>query len=87
MKGLDGLDRPSVGIPSEEELVARYCEARQIDAIEHWHFYLAFSFFRLASISQGVFYRSTKGNASSENAAHAGNVTDILAGMGAALTR
>ena len=87
MFGLDGVNRSDHALPSEQELVDRYCEKRQINAIEHWHFYLAFSFFRLASISQGVFYRSTQGNASSENAVYAGQMTDILAAMGAKLTR
>lgn len=86
MKGLDGLDRSGAGIPNEDELVERYCAVRKIESIEHWHFYLAFSFFRLASISQGVYYRSTQGNASSEHAVHAGKVVDILAKMGAELT-
>lgn len=33
-----------------------------------WYFYLCFSFFRLAAISQGVFKRSQLGNASSTSA-------------------
>lgn len=87
MFGLADVDRHAQGLPSEAELVERYCEQRKIPAIDNWHFYLAFSFFRLASISQGVFYRSTQGNASSEHAVHAGKMTDILAQMGAQLTR
>ncbi len=87
LKGLGTIDRASLSIPSEAELVERYCAARQITSIEHWHFYLAFSFFRLASISQGVFFRSTQGNASNRSAVHAGKMTNILAELGADLTR
>ncbi len=86
MKGLDGLDRASAGIPEEDQLVERYCTARNMQSIDNWSFYLAFSFFRLASISQGVYYRSKKGNASSEHAVMAGKATEILARMGAELT-
>ena len=86
MYGLADVNRAEHGLPHESELLERYCAARGIDGIDHWHFYLAFSFFRLASISQGVYHRSTKGNASGENAAFAGKVTDILAALGAELT-
>ncbi|MDE0769352.1 MAG: hypothetical protein OSB19_13280, partial [Opitutaceae bacterium] len=36
--------------------------------IENWNFCLAFSFFRLASICQGVYKRGLDGNASSSTA-------------------
>lgn len=64
MKGLGGLDRNAIGLPTEEEYVARYCERRGIPGIENWSFYLAFSFFRLAAILQGVVRRAHDGNAS-----------------------
>ena len=47
-------DRAELGVPDEAAIVARYCELRGIEPIRDWHFYLAFSFFRLASIAQGV---------------------------------
>ena len=68
INSLGNVDRESLGIPSEEEIINFYCEQRGIGAIEHWHFYLAFSFFRLASICQGVYSRALKGNASGEEA-------------------
>jgi len=52
--GLGELDRKAHGIPSEAEYVAQYCERRGIDTIPNWSFYVAFSFFRLAAILQGV---------------------------------
>ena len=39
-----------------------------IEKLENWNFYLAFSFFRLAAIAQGVAKRAADGNASSKAA-------------------
>jgi aminoglycoside phosphotransferase (APT) family kinase protein len=80
--GLAGLDRAALGVPSEEAMVARYCRLRGIDAIEHWNFYLAFSFFRLASIAQGVKKRALGGNASNAKAREVGEMAGALAQMG-----
>ena len=63
-KGLGDTDRTERGIPTEEQYVARYCERRGIPEPGNWKFYLAFCFFRLAAILQGVFKRYTQGNAS-----------------------
>jgi aminoglycoside phosphotransferase (APT) family kinase protein len=82
MKGLAGIDTAALGIPSEKELVARYCEIRGIDAIENWEFYLAFSYFRLAAIAQGVAKRASQGNASSKQAKTAGAFVQPLAASG-----
>lgn len=85
IKGLAGLDRNQLGVPTEQQITARYCELRQLDGIEHWHFYLAFSFFRLAAICQGVLKRALDGNASSAQAEQVGQLTAFLAGMAVAL--
>jgi len=79
VSGLDGLDRASLGIPSETEYVERYCRRMNIDGIDNWAFYLAFSFFRLAAIIQGVAKRAVEGNASNEKAAALGQWVDPLA--------
>ena len=63
-RGLGGIDRAALGLPTEQEYVARYCERRGIAGIDNWVFYLAFSFFRLAAICQGVYKRALDGNAS-----------------------
>ena len=63
-RGLAGVDRKSLGIPTEKEYVANYCRRRNIENIENWFFYVAFSFFRLGAILQGVYKRSLDGNAS-----------------------
>src|SRR4030043_452188 len=59
-----GVDRKALGIPTEEEYVAKYCERVGISGIPIWKFCLAFSFFRLAAIVQGVKKRGLDGNAS-----------------------
>jgi len=79
--GLGGLDRASLGIPSESEYVTRYCQRTGIDGIDHWTFYLAFSFFRLAAIIQGVAKRAVDGNASNSRAAELGHWVEPLARM------
>ena len=82
IRGLAGVDRPALGIPEESEIVRQYCTLRGIEAISNWPFYLAFSFFRLAAICQGVLKRALDGNASSEQAVRVGALTPLLAEMG-----
>lgn len=83
--GLAGQNRGTLNIPSESELVAHYCALRRIDAPKHWPFYLAFSFFRLAAIAQGVLKRALSGNAASEKALEVGRMTEPLAQMALAV--
>ena len=83
-KGLGGVDRAALGIPSEEDYVAAYCRRRGIGAIDNWTFCLAFSFFRLAAICQGVYKRALDGNASNpEKARTYGEAVTLLAGLAA----
>ncbi len=77
--GLDGVDRPALGIPTEAEYVARYCERMGLESIDHWLFYLVFGFFRIAAIAQGVYQRALQGNASSERALELGRLARPLA--------
>ncbi len=82
LPGLAGMDRAALGIPDEAALLARYAEltGRRIPA--DWPFVLAFSFFRLAAIAQGVAKRAQQGNASSEQAQQAGRMVQMLAELG-----
>lgn len=80
--GLGGIDRRALGIPTEEDYVAAYCGARGLSRIQDWSFYLAFSFFRLAAILQGVMKRAIDGNASSTKALEYGAMASVLADMG-----
>lgn len=80
--GLAGLDRAALGIPSEKDLLARYAVKTGRAIPSDWGFVLAFSFFRLAAIAQGVAKRAEQGNASSEQAQQAGQMVDLLAASG-----
>lgn len=87
-RGLAGVDRKARGLPSEEEYVAKYCERRGIGSIENWSFYVAFSFFRLGAILQGVYKRSLDGNASNpEKAKLYGAAVPVLAQMAMGMVR
>ncbi|WP_417415794.1 phosphotransferase family protein [Hoeflea sp.] len=80
-RGLGGLDRNELGIPSEAEYVALYSERSGI-AVDNWTFCLSFSFFRLAAILQGVYKRALDGNASNpERAREIGAAVPQLASM------
>jgi aminoglycoside phosphotransferase (APT) family kinase protein len=82
MRGLGGLDRHDLGLPDEAEYVAAYCARRGLPGIDNWNFYLAFSFFRLAAILQGVVRRAHDGNASNpERAREMAQAIPVLAGM------
>lgn len=82
MKGLGGKNRAELNIPDEDELIAQYCQRSGLSGIRNWPFYLAFSYFRLAAIVQGVAKRALEGNASSQKAAEVGKMTEPLAIMG-----
>lgn len=62
-----------LGIPTESDYVAAYCQRTGRDDIPGWTFYLVLSLFRLASISQGVYYRGLQGNASDPSALKRGD--------------
>ncbi|GAB5461129.1 phosphotransferase family protein [Hoeflea alexandrii] len=80
-RGLGGLDRQELGIPSEADYVALYSERSGI-AVDNWTFCLSFSFFRLAAILQGVYKRALDGNASNpERAREIGKAVPQLAAM------
>lgn len=81
LSGLGGLDREALGIPSEADYIAQYCSRMGIEGIDNWPFYLAFSFFRLAAILQGVKKRALDGNASSAKAMKMGAFVKPLAAM------
>ena len=62
-RGLAGLDRAALGLPSDAAFVAAYCAQRGIDPPRDLGFYTAFAFFRMAAILQGVKKRALDGNA------------------------
>ena len=85
LPGLAGIDRRDAGIPDEAAMVERFVGATGLDPRPHWNFLLAFQFFRLAAIAQGVLKRALQGNASSEQALAAGRMTQAIATLGAEL--
>ncbi|TNE77562.1 MAG: phosphotransferase family protein, partial [Gammaproteobacteria bacterium] len=82
MRGLRGEDLEALGIPDEQETIARYCAKTGRDGIEDWHVFLAFSLFRLAAILQGVYKRALDGNAANANALEVGRRASLLADIG-----
>ncbi len=84
--GLAGVDRSTLGIPTDEEYLARYCERTGRDTIENWNFYVVFSLFRLAAILQGIVKRAQIGTASSNDADSRGDAVVQLADLGMMLT-
>ncbi len=82
MRGLGGLDRRALGLPSEADYVAAYLARRGLGPIRDWPFYLAFSLFRIAAILQGVVRRAEDGTASNPESAlnYAGSIP-VLAKM------
>ncbi len=78
--GLGGVDREAIGVPTEAEYVEAYCRRAGLKNIPDWTFLLAFSFFRIAAIAQGVFKRSLDGNASNpERARQYGQAVPMMA--------
>lgn len=77
-KGLEFAGIP--GIPSLAEFLAHYCAtAGKRWPVDEWKFYVAFSFFRGASIYTGVYNRWIKGNASGgERARNAGTQANSI---------
>ncbi|MYM55560.1 phosphotransferase [Thalassovita mangrovi] len=63
-RGLGGVDRAAQGLMSDEAFVDAYCARRDLPGIDKFGFYLAFTFFRMAGIIQGVYKRALDGNAS-----------------------
>ena len=70
------------GLPSEADYVAAYCRRTGRSGVPDWHFYLAFSMFRLASILQGVYARGLHGNAASAHALQRGAAARQIAERG-----
>ena len=80
--GLLGKDLNALGIPSEEEYVAEYCERTgRSDGIQNRDFYAAYNFFRIAAILQGIAGRVRDGTAASAHAQRAGKAVPQLVEM------
>lgn len=79
-RGLLGVNRAALGIPTDAEYVALYAKRRGLDGPPDMRFYIAFSFFRMAAILQGVKKRALDGNASNpEKALKLGSYVGLFA--------
>jgi aminoglycoside phosphotransferase (APT) family kinase protein len=67
--GLAGMDLAALGIPSEEDYVAAYCQRTGRDSLPDRDFLIVFNLFRLAAILHGIKGRLARGSASSAHAA------------------
>ncbi|RMH52654.1 MAG: phosphotransferase family protein [Alphaproteobacteria bacterium] len=67
-RGLEGVDRAALGIPSDEAYVEAYARRRGLTELPDMTYCLAFAFFRMAAILQGVKKRALDGNASNPEA-------------------
>ena len=71
-RGIGGLDLDQLGIPTEKDYIAMYCNNTGITTpqalSQDWNFYLAYNLFRLAAILQGIAKRVENGTASSAQA-------------------
>ncbi|MEM1274521.1 MAG: phosphotransferase family protein [Pseudomonadota bacterium] len=84
-RGLEGVDRAALGLPSDAEFVENYCARMRQDVPTDFGAYLAFSFFRMAAILQGVKRRGLDGNASDPaRAAQLGALVPDFAARGCA---
>lgn len=81
LKGVSDRDLTQLGIPTAEEYFRMYCVHMGTPPIKNWNFYMAFSFFRVAAILQGVYKRSLKGQASSANAEQSGKLAEFVSNL------
>ena len=79
--GLAGLDLEGLGIPSEEEYLARYCArvGRPPVTRDVLDFAIAYNMFRLAAILHGIKGRVVRGTAANPRAAEMAKLTEPLA--------
>jgi aminoglycoside phosphotransferase (APT) family kinase protein len=82
-RGIAGLDLQALGIPTQQQYIARYAERTgKTIRLEDFNFYLAFNMFRLASIMQGIMKRYVDGTAASAQALESGRMARPMAELG-----
>ena len=82
-RGLLGVDRADLGLPTDDAFIVQYCERRGLDEIDNFGYYVGFCFFRMAAIIQGVLKRALDGNASNpEQAKELGAYVPVFAEHG-----
>ncbi|MCS6764914.1 MAG: phosphotransferase [Candidatus Protistobacter heckmanni] len=81
-RGIAGVDFVGLGIPLEEDYIARYLSRTGYRIAGDWNFYLAYNMFRIAGILQGIMKRVVDGTASSAQATEAGKRAKPMAELG-----
>lgn len=81
-RGMDGLDLPALGIPTEAQYLADYAAATGREVQGHWSFYMAYNLFRMAAILYGIAQRAADGSAASADAEETGRKAGPLARLG-----
>jgi aminoglycoside phosphotransferase (APT) family kinase protein len=76
-----GQDLRALGIPSMTQYIDAYTARTGLDPRPHLHAYLAYNFFRIAAILQGIAGRVRDGTATSEHAAARALMVRPLAAM------
>lgn len=79
--GLAGVDLADAGLPTLDDVVARYCAASGCHDLPDLHWYFSYNLFRLAGIVQGIKRRMLDGNASNQAAAAMASRVGPLARM------
>jgi aminoglycoside phosphotransferase (APT) family kinase protein len=80
-------DLKALGIPSEEDYLAAYCRRVGRPNVKDHLFFVAFAFFRSASIAQGIAMRAKMGNASGPDAEERGRRAAASAQIGWAIAQ
>lgn len=86
LPGLAGLDRQTMGIPSEEEQTRRYFASSGQPPAD-MRFYKAFAMFRQAAMSAGLKRRALMGTALTDEALAFGNSLSVFADIGLDILR
>ncbi|NWQ95291.1 ACD10 dehydrogenase, partial [Burhinus bistriatus] len=61
LRGLRKCELGHLGVPTAEEYSQMYCDYMGVEHPKNWNFYMAFAFFRLAAMLQGLYKRSLAG--------------------------
>jgi len=81
LNGLGGLDLAGLGIPDERAVLDRYAALGGPEPHATHRYFLAFAFYRLAAILQGVYKRALEGNAASPDAMRRGQIAEYCLGQ------
>ena len=82
-RGIGGIDLAELGIPIEREYIEQYVAVTGYAGVqEHWDFYLAYNFFRIAAILYGIGERAKQGTATAADAMEMAAKAEPLADIG-----